>query len=142
MEIPRIVIDTNVFIAALRSKRGASFKLLSIIGKNHYEFVFSVPLLLEYEDVAMRHAEKIGLSVRAVKAILDRMCYYADHREIYFLWRPYLSDPKDDFVLELAVESNCNYIVSYNKKDFQGIEKFGLHVLTPKEFLKLIGVIK
>jgi len=60
-------------------------------------------------------------------------------REIFFLWRPYLKDPKDDMILELAVESECNYIIAFNKKDFKGIKKFNLKALTPKEFLKIIG---
>ncbi len=142
MKTPKIVIDTNVLIAAMRSKRGASFKLLSLIGESKFEFVLSVPLFLEYEDVALRQVEKIGISRKAVHAILDRLCFFADHREIYFLWRPFLSDPKDDMVLELAVEARCDFIVSYNKSDFAGIEKFGLYVINPKEFLERIGELK
>jgi predicted nucleic acid-binding protein len=42
-------------------------------------------------------------------------------------------------VLELAVEAQCKYIITFNKKDFAGVEKFGLRVLTPQEFLKEIG---
>jgi len=57
------------------------------------------------------------------------------------LWRPYLRDPKDEFVLELAVAANCEYIISFNKKDFRGTEKFGIEVVTPAEFLKYIGAI-
>jgi predicted nucleic acid-binding protein len=66
----------------------------------------------------------------------------SNKKEIYFLFRPFLKDPKDDLVLEVAVESSCDFIISYNKKDFRNINKFGLKVLTPYEFLKLIKVLK
>jgi predicted nucleic acid-binding protein len=49
---PRVVLDTNIFIAALRSRREASFKLLSLIGTGKFDLYISVPLILEYEDVA------------------------------------------------------------------------------------------
>ena len=55
------------------------------------------------------------------------------------MWRPYLKDRKDDMFLELAVESESDYIITYNKRDFEGIEKFGIRIITPKEFLKVIG---
>ena len=73
--------------------------------------------------------------------IIDYICSVANRRRIFFLWRPYLRDPKDDMVLELAVEARCDYIVSYNKRHFAGIEKFGLRVLPPQEFLREIGEI-
>jgi len=59
--------------------------------------------------------------------------------EGHFLWRPVLKDPKDDHVLELAVEASAQFIVTYNLRNFAGAEKFGIQVVTPKEFLKVIG---
>ena len=73
---------------------------------------------------------------------MDYLAETGDKREIYFLWRPFLRDPKDDLVLEVAVESESDFIISYNKKDFKDIGKFDLKVLTPQEFLKLIEAIK
>jgi predicted nucleic acid-binding protein len=61
---------------------------------------------------------------------------------MYFLWRPYLRDEKDEMVLELAVVAGCDYIITYNKGDFKGTEKFGIQVITPKEFLEKIGELK
>jgi predicted nucleic acid-binding protein len=63
----------------------------------------------------------------------------ADLREIHFLWRPILKDPQDDHVLEVAVESSAKFIVTYNRRDFMGAEKFGIKVVTPNEFLEKIG---
>ena len=142
MRIPKIVIDTNILISAMLSSRGAAFKLISLIGKQHFDYAMSVPLMIEYEDVLKRENSKILLSQVAIDNILDRLCYHADLREIFYLWRPYLNDPKNDLVLELAVESNCNSIVTYNLKDFKNIEKFGLEAITPKIFLQKIGVIQ
>ena len=139
----QIVIDTNVLIAALRSRRGASFRLLSLLGlDSRFEINVSIPLVLEYEDVAKRPSLATGLSTEDIDAIIDYMCLIANKRQIFFLWRPFLPDPKDDMVLELAVEAECQYIVSHNKRDFQNVNKFGLEVLNPREFLTVIGEIQ
>ena len=138
----RIVIDTNVFISALRSRRGASFKLLSMLGASAFEISVSVPLVLEYEALAKRHARTLGLDARTIDDILDYVCQVARRREIFFLWQPFLKDPNDDLVLELAVESESEFIITYNRRDFAGIETFGIKVLTPKEFLQKLGEIK
>ena len=87
----QIVIDTNVFVSALRSNRGASYQLLSLVGKSaRFEINISVPLVLEYEDAANRELRKIGLAKSDVSDIIDYICSVANHRLIYFLWRPLL----------------------------------------------------
>lgn len=129
-----VVIDTNVLISALRSNRGASFKLVSLIGTGKFEISLSVPLLLEYEDVCKR--EKFDHLIDTdIDDLLNFICRVADKRNIFFLWRPLLKDPKDDMVLELAVEADCKYIITYNIDDFKGIEKFDVEAITPKQFL-------
>ena len=142
MKSDRIVIDTNVMVAALKSKRGASYKLLSIIDQDKFQISISVPLIIEYEYALKRTNLNILLTESEIDDILDYICQIADKREIFYLWRPYLKDPKDDMVLELAVESESDYIITYNQKDFQGVSKFGIKTLTPKAFLKKIGEIK
>ena len=138
----QIVIDTNVVVSALRSQRGASYKLLMEIGSDKFDVNVSVPLVLEYEDAAKRLIGKTKLRKTDIDDVIDYICTEAKRWRIYYLWRPYLKDPKDDMVLELAVTSKCDFIITYNKKDFQNVRTFGLRVLTPKEILKLIGVIK
>src|SRR3990170_5167393 len=87
MPVYQVVIDTNVWIAALRSKRGASHKLLSLIGSGKYEANISVPLVPEYEDTAKRLVGEIALTERDIDDILDYVCAVANHRRIYYLWR-------------------------------------------------------
>ncbi len=138
----QIVIDTNVFLSALRSHHGASFLLLTLIGQSSlFEINLSVPLVLEYEDVAKRPVLVPNLTAQDVDDILDYLCSVAHKHAIFFLWRPFLRDPKDDMVLELAVEAQCEYIVTFNRKDFAGCEQFGIAAITPQEFLRHIGII-
>lgn len=138
--MPEIVIDTNVLIAALKSRQGASFRLLSIIGQEKFNINLSVPLLLEYEAVAKELIGGIALTAENIDDILNYICSVSKWREIFYLWRPFLKDPKDDMVLELAVTSQCDTIITYNKKDFRNVEQyFGIRVLTPKELLLEIG---
>jgi len=141
MNIPDIVIDTNVVIAALRSKRGASYKLLSLVGTQKFEIHDSVPLILEYEDVIQRYRTELGLSQDEVSDLIDALCSLAHHHEIYFLWRPSLSDPNDEMILELAVSAQCKYIVTHNINDFKGIEKFGIEAITPGAFLTILDEV-
>lgn len=134
-----VVIDTNVFVSALRSRNGASYKLFMLIGKGLFDVNVSVPLVLEYEASAKKIIAQTILNTEDIDDILDYICSVAKHREIFYLWRPFLKDSKDDMVLELAVESKCNFIVTYNTRDFVGSKEFGISVLTPKKFLRKIG---
>ncbi len=135
----QIVVDTNVFVSALRSQFGASYKLFSLIDKELYELQLSVPLALEYEAAAKRMIGEILLSEKEIDDILDFVISKSKCWQIYYLWRPQLKDPGDDMILELAVTANCNTILTYNVNDFKGIEKFGIQAITPKEFLELAG---
>lgn len=138
-----LVLDTNVLIAALRSRTGASFRLLDLLGtREDLELHMSVPLVLEYEQVAKRQAKALGLSHEDIDDVLDYLCSIAVRHEIFFLWRPVLKDPRDDMVLELAVSASCRTIVTYNKRDFEGSERFGIEVETAKEFLQRIGELR
>lgn len=142
MNVANIIIDTNVLIAALKSKRGSSYKLLISIEDGFYVPNVSVPLFVEYESVAKREGMLVGLSAEDIEAILDYLLSKSSIRKIFYLWRPFLRDPTDDLVLEVAVESQSEYIITFNKKDFRGVDKFGIKVLTPKEFLIEVGALK
>ena len=132
------MIDTNVVIAALRSQNGASNKLLKLVGTKKFEIHDSVALILEYEEVLQRQRNELGLSEDEVSSFIDSLCALAHHHEIYFQWRPFLTDVDDELILELAVSANCEYIVTFNVNDFRGSEEFGIRAITPKELLQII----
>jgi putative PIN family toxin of toxin-antitoxin system len=138
MSVPNIVIDTNVIIAALRSRKGASNKLLSLVGTRKFEIHDSVALILEYEEVLLRQRAELGLSDDEISVFINSLCAMAHHHKIYFLWRPFLTDVNDELVLELAVSAKCEYILTHNVRDFRGSEQFGIRAITPKEFLQII----
>ena len=135
-------MDTNVLVSALRSSKGASFKLLSLIDAGKFSLCISVPLVLEYEASIKKEARATRLTVADLDAVIDYICHVAGHYKVYYLWRPFLRDPKDDMVLELAVISGADAVVTYNKVDFKGIEQFGVKIVSPKDFLKQIGELK
>jgi putative PIN family toxin of toxin-antitoxin system len=137
-----VVIDTNVFVAALKSRRGASYKLLISLPSGVYRPNLSVPLFFEYESVAKRTGLVSGLEEQDINDILDYILSQSRIRRIFYLWRPYLKDPLDDLVLEVAVESQSEYIVTFNKRDFSGVERFGIKVVTPQEFMAERGILK
>ena len=140
MKLLRAVLDTNVIITALRNSSGASYKLLLDLNQGKYVASVSTPLVLEYESVLLRNQGEIGLSKKEISSFVDFICHLSNRCKIFFLWRPILRDPSDEMVLEVAVASKSNFIVTFNKKDFIEAEKFGIVVVTPSEFLKIIEV--
>jgi putative PIN family toxin of toxin-antitoxin system len=139
MSRTQIVLDTNVLVSALRSRQGASYQLLMLVGQANFEINLSVPLMLEYEDAAKRLLGQVPLVESDIDDILDYLSWTANRREVFYLWRPFLKDPKDDMVLELAVSGRCEVIITHNRQDFVGIEEFGVEVMTQAEFLVRIG---
>lgn len=137
-----MILDTNVLVAAIRSRNGASFEVLSRVGAGEFEIAVSVPLVLEYEDALLRQLGTVTtLSEEDVVAIVDYVTSVAIHQQIFFLWRPLLRDPGDDMVLELAVAAECDAVVTHNIRDFSAAARFGVDVLSPYAFLqRLRGV--
>lgn len=136
----KVILDTNVLVAASRSNRGASFRLLQLIPGEQFQICVSLPLYLEYLDVMTRPEHQLkslaeGQVIGAVRYLLAQ----AHLQEIYFQWRPFLPDVKDDMILELAVAAQAKRIVTFNLKDFRGIAQFGILALTPRDFLAEIG---
>lgn len=140
MSLPiKIVLDTNVLVTALKSDRGAAYALISQLPSAKFQIVLSVPLYTEYQDVLTRPDIMTGTStVVDILNFLRYLCKIAKRQEIFYLWRPWLSDPKDDMVLEVAVASQSKYIVTYNLRDFKGIDCFGIQALTPANFLQIL----
>ena len=139
MSSPLVVLDTNILVAAVRSRRGASFRLLSLVGTSRFEICLSVPLVLEYEEALLRQVPTSTLTQRDVRDLVDYLCSVGHAQEIFFLWRPRLRDPKDDLVLELAVAAGCDAIITFNQRDFAGASSFGIQILRPGEFLATLG---
>jgi putative PIN family toxin of toxin-antitoxin system len=133
MGCAKIVLDTNVVFSGLYSRLGVSFLILSRVGSGAFELQLSAPLVAEYEAVLKRG--RLQLSDEQVDDVIDYLCAQGVHHEIFYLWRPVLKDPDDDFVLELAVKSQAT-IVTWNVADFKKASLFGVGVMTPKELLK------
>src|SRR5258708_31938924 len=133
---PRVVLDTNVLIAGLRSPNGASFQVLQRLGGDAFTLCVSVPLVLEYEAVAKRQSRELGLSFADIDDVLDYVCSIAEPHTIFYLWRPVLRDPRDDLVLELAVEPGASCILTHNLRAFRRIPPFRIDAISPGAFLR------
>jgi putative PIN family toxin of toxin-antitoxin system len=132
------VIDTNVLVAALRSSSGASHQIILAADRGDFQMALSVPLLAEYDDVSSRPSTGVSIPASAVDAIIRRIAQLAHKQQIYFLWRPILPDPKDDMVLEVAIASGATHIVTFNYKDLRLAAQFGITVLPPSAFIRLL----
>ena len=130
----RLVFDTNVLVAGLRSQQGLSYQLLTRLTTLPTELCVSVALVLEYEAVLKRPG-MVPLTHTQIETFLDFLCANTVHPTINYLWRPFLDDPNDDMLLELAANANAT-IITYNLKDFRGSETLGVEVIDPAELFR------
>ena len=137
MKITRVVLDTNVLVAASRSLSGASFALLLALKSVQFTALASVPLMLEYEAVLKRPEQLAasGRSAAMTDAFLDALSLFIEPVHLHYLWRPQLRDPADEMVLETALNGRAEVLVTLNIADFVPASHFRLPVLTPGAFL-------
>jgi putative PIN family toxin of toxin-antitoxin system len=135
----RVVLDTSIVVAALRSRRGASHRLLELVAHGQVRPRVSTALFLEYEDVLLRPETRLATKMDAanVEGFLAAFASAAEGVEVNFRWRPQLTDPNDELVLEAAVNGAADALVTHNVRDFrEAAPRFGLRVLLPREVLK------
>lgn len=135
----RFVLDTNVIVAALRSTKGASAAILRCLRQGEGKLLLSTPLLLEYEALckAPEHLAASGLIAGDVDQVLNVLVKLAERVETNYRWRPQLRDAGDELVLEAAVNGRANALVTFNRRDFEGVvERFGVELLQPTDLLK------
>jgi uncharacterized protein len=134
-----VVVDTSVFVAALKSAEGASREVLRHCLQGKLSPLMGYKLFLEFLDLFQRP----GLFAKSPVTLADRETllygFLATCRwvEIYFIWRPNLPDEADNHVLELAVAGGARALITHNVSDFRGELRFpGVKILTPAEYLK------
>lgn len=137
----RLVLDTNVVVAGLRSPLGASAALLDHALDEVFTLLLSVALALEYESVCRDPAQRIasGLSEGEVGTVITALCAVAEPVRTRFLWRPQLRDAADEMVLESAINGNADALVTFNRSDFGAVhERFGIAMLSPQQALRRV----
>ncbi len=139
VDVKRVVLDSSVVISAFRSRHGASHRLLGLIADRQLVPLASPALFLEYEEVLKRpeQREVSGLTLAQVDAALAALAAAIEPVEVRFAWRPQLSDPDDEMVLDAAVNGRADALVTHNLADFaSAAPRFGLVLLAPGELLK------
>lgn len=133
-----MILDTDVIIAAIRSTKGASAEIIRRVLRGEIRIELTVAMALEYEAVATRREHLVAGELTAAEAlnVIDSLAALAKPVEIHFRWRPQLRDVDDEMVLEAAINANDRTIVTFNKRDFAGAERFDVNVLSPREILE------
>jgi putative PIN family toxin of toxin-antitoxin system len=134
----RTVLDTNVIIAAARSRSGASALLLEWWFDGRFATLLSSKLILEYEEVLKRERGKIRWNDADIEDFLDVLCARSELVEPFFRLRPFLPDANDEFLLELAFAGGIEYLVTHNVRDFTEAEAFGVKAITPGNFVAVL----
>lgn len=128
-------MDTNVLVAAFRSRTGASFEIFQRLRRDEWTAVLSNHLIYEYEEILKREATDLSLSLEDVDQILNALCARGEEWPLTHNWEPVLSDPDDEPLVQLAQESAALVIVTHNTGHLQPAAKLGIQVLKPREFL-------
>lgn len=137
----RVVLDTDVLVAGFRSATGASRQLLILLNEGRFEALASVSLMIEYEAVLKRpeNLSAAGLNENDIDEFINDLVLKITPVKTFYLWRPMLKDPDDEFVLEVAVNGQADAIVTFNSKDFrEGAKRFDLEIVKPAEMLRRI----
>jgi putative PIN family toxin of toxin-antitoxin system len=137
----RIVLDTSVVVAGLRTRLGASNAVLRLVANRHLTALATPPLFLEYEEVLKRAEQRLahGLTPEEVDEFLGEFAALIEPVELHFRWRPQVPDPGDEMVLEAAINGDAEALVTYNTTDFAAAgERFGIAVLRPGEVLRRV----
>src|SRR2546423_2571614 len=129
----RVIVDTSVLVAAARSRRGASYALVSSIPSAEFQPCLSIGLYAEWQEVLAR-PENLppGVTTDGALSFVRYLASQSHLQEIHFLWRPFLPDADDDMVLELALAAGCRHIITHNVSDFRGSEQLGVTALSPR----------
>ena len=139
MPLPRAIMDTNVLLSALWSRLGAAFQVFHALRVGRWQIVLSNHLLMEYEEVCKRHAADVGLSLQDIDDVLDAICMVAEEHLLRPGWVPHLPDPDDEPMLQLAVEAAVPDIVTRNFRHLKPAQDFGIHVLSPAQFISKLN---
>lgn len=130
-----LVLDTNILVAALRSRNGASFELLRRVLTGDARIGVSVALALEYEEVLKRSTmrEASWATWIELEEVLDGLLSVAVlAAPIHMTFRPLLSDPDDEMVLDCALKCGARAIVTLNTRDFQPVvSAFDIAIVSP-----------
>jgi len=139
--VPRIVVDTSVFTAALIGAAGPNREILRRCLKRQYQSLLGNALFAEYENVSARlHIlEKCPVSADDIQALMEAFCSVAEWVSMYYLWRPNLADEADNHLLELAAAGNAQWIATNNVRNFKRAELLfpGIRILTPEQVLEV-----
>lgn len=137
----RIVLDTSVVVAALRTRHGAANAVLRLVAERRLVVLATPPLFLEYEEVLKRAEQQFvhGLAAAAIDEFLAELAALIEPVELHFQWRPQSKDPYDDMVLEAAINGSADCVVTNNLADFQAAgERFGISILRPGDLLRRV----
>lgn len=135
----RVVLDTSVIVAGLRSSTGASSVVLRHAAERRFTPLMTLSLLLEYRDVCLRPSTLAATAMAAadVETVLRVLAELAEPVAISFRWRPVLPDAGDEHVLEAALNGRADVLLTHNIRHFAaGAERFALIVETPGAFLR------
>ncbi len=137
----RVVLDTSVIVAALRSRRGGSNAILRLVAGRLLIPLATPALFLEYEDVLKRPEQRLahGLSNAQLDQLLAALASAVEPVTVHIAWRPQLKDPDDEMVFDAAVNGRADALVTFNVSDFaEAAGRFGLSVIRPAELLERI----
>ncbi|WP_133512997.1 putative toxin-antitoxin system toxin component, PIN family [Candidatus Thiosymbion oneisti] len=136
-----VTLDTNVLLAALLSRNGASHLIIRLIIEEKLNIALTTAVVLEYDDVLKRTEilEKLDLTANHIEDVIDLLVLLAEKHSIYYRLRPNLPDENDNLFVECAFTSNSRFLITSNVKDFRKgeLKSYPFKAITPGDFYHL-----
>ena len=131
-----IVLDTNVLVAgACRHEASHAYQILMGILRGQIPLMLNQMIALEYQDVLQRPRirQLTGLNHQQSEELISALIGLSQKVQIYFNWRPNLTDESDNKFVEVALHTGAT-IVTYNHRDYQAgaIRQHGWQVMSPR----------
>jgi len=128
------ILDTNIYISSIFWK-GQPYKIVKKCLEERFNAFLTEEIIIE-----LRRALKRDFNVNDEKMseIIDGICLFAQKIQSTYKVNIVKDDPADNIIIQCALSSNANYIVTQDKHLLRIKEHKNIKIINPSEFLALL----
>lgn len=133
-DMPKAVLDTNVLLSALHWYLGNPRQILEKAVRGEIVLFWCKEMLEELKEVIIRDFDETD---EQIYTRLSFILTYTELVEITHNDKVIKEDPDDDIIINCALSTNADYIVSGDAHLLKLKEYKGIKIVSPAEFINL-----